>query len=312
MARRFDIDRVLQGWPFRPGEVLARWVKGGDGRQLIQMRIDLGVLQLEVDGRPDGEHPGGNETYFDFLVAESVREGEDFELSAEQCAEADREFFQYYHRRICWLALREFRRAATDADHSLAFMDFVQNHSPDEEWTMSHEQYRPFVLFHRVQSGSLAELEEHGPGGGDRRDQPRPGAVPRFVCPIRVARAIRSDELVARLIELKESVRSHYQVGRTLNEQLADAVAAEQYELAAELRDQLARRDTAAGCMRTRNCQNQLRGRRRHRDGRSCRRPSEPCLESETVELLARSKTTPTAETSPGLLAGKDAAVEAA
>jgi hypothetical protein len=247
MARRFDIDRVLQGWPFRPGEVLARWVKGGDGRQLIQMRIDLGVLQLEVDGRPDGEHPGGNETYFDFLVAESVREGEGFELSAEQCAEADREFFQYYHRRICWLALREFRRAATDADHSLAFMDFVQNHSPDEEWTMSHEQYRPFVLFHRVQAGSLAELEEHGPESAIEEINRGLSRFRDLFAQYELLEQFETDELVARLIELKESVRSHYQVGRTLNEQLADAVAAEQYELAAELRDQLARRDTAAG-----------------------------------------------------------------
>ena len=30
-------------------------VKAADGRQVIQMRIDLGVLQLEPEGRPDGD-----------------------------------------------------------------------------------------------------------------------------------------------------------------------------------------------------------------------------------------------------------------
>ncbi len=237
MPRRHDIDRILQGWPFRPGEVLARMVKAADGRQVIQMRIDLGVLQLEPEGRPDGERPGGNETYFDFLVAEVIREGSDFQLSEEQCSEADREFFQYYHRRICWLALREFRRAADDADHSLAFMDFVQNHSPSEEWTTSHEQYRPFVLFHRVQSGALAELEEHGPEAAIEEINQGLGKFRDLFARYELADQFESDELVARLVELKESVRSHYQVGRTLNEQLADAVAAEQYERAAELRD---------------------------------------------------------------------------
>jgi hypothetical protein len=151
---------------------------------------------------------------------------------------------QFYHRRICWLALREYRRAACDADHSLAFMDFVRKFSGDEEWTVSHEQYRPFVLFHRIQAGALAELEENGPEAAI-------GEVNRGLSRFRdlfeeydALEKFDSDELVSRLIELKESMRTHYQVGRTLDEQLADAVAREEYELAAKLRDQLARRDS--------------------------------------------------------------------
>src|SRR4029079_14368038 len=142
MARRPDIDRILKEWSFDPGEVSARLVKAADGRQVLQMRVEMGVLQMEVENRPDGQHPGGAETYFDYLLAQAIHDGEDFELTQEQCAAADREFLQYYHRRICWLALRQFKRAAEDADHSLAFMDFVRAHSPDEQWTLSHEQYR--------------------------------------------------------------------------------------------------------------------------------------------------------------------------
>jgi tetratricopeptide (TPR) repeat protein len=243
MARRLDIDRILQEWPFQPGEVLARRVKAADGRQVLQMRVDMGVLQLETDGRPDGQHPGGAETYYDYLIAEAIREGDTFQLSPEQCVEADREFVQFYHRRICWLALREYRRAARDADHSLAFMDFVRKVSADEDWTVSHEQYRPFVMFHRVQAGALAELEENGAEAAI-------GEINRGLEQFRELFAeydaldrFDTDELVSRLVELKESMRTHYQVGRTLDEQLADAVAAEEYELAAKIRDQLARRE---------------------------------------------------------------------
>ena len=50
------------------------------------------------------------------------------------------------------------------------------------------------------------------------------------------------DEMVQRLRELKESLREHYRVGRTLNERLEDAIASEQYELAAQLRDEIAKR----------------------------------------------------------------------
>ena len=50
------------------------------------------------------------------------------------------------------------------------------------------------------------------------------------------------NELVIRLNPLRESPRDYYHVGRTLNEQLAEAVAKEEYELAARLRDEINRR----------------------------------------------------------------------
>ena len=239
MPKRQDIDRILRDWPYEPGEVMARRVKASDGREVLQMRVEMGVLQLEVADRPDGARPGGQQTYFDFLLAEALDEGESFELTEEQCEEADREFVQFYHRRICWLAMREFRLAAKDAEHSLNFMDFVRAHSPDEQWTLSHEQYRPFVLFHRVQSGALAELEEKGPeaaileiSDGLRRFQDMfldYDAEDRY----------DEDELVHRLVELRESLRERFDVGKTLAEQLAEAIEAEEYEKAAQLRDQM-------------------------------------------------------------------------
>jgi hypothetical protein len=239
--RRQDIDRLLESWAYRPGEVLARIVKAADGREVLQMRVDMGVLQLEMQGRPDGTQPHGSPSYFEYLRSRRDEEP-DFVLTPEQCMDADREFVQYYHRRICWLALREYRRAAEDADHSLGFMDFVRQHSPDDEWTMSHEQYRPFVLFHRVQASALAELEDSGPEAAIREIN---GGLSRFrdlFEEYEATEKFEDDDLVGRLVELKESLREHYHVGKTLDEQLADAIAAEKYELAARLRDQMARR----------------------------------------------------------------------
>ena len=48
---RRDLDDVIQGWPFdpEPGEHL-REIGARDGRKVLQMRIELGVLQLEVTG----------------------------------------------------------------------------------------------------------------------------------------------------------------------------------------------------------------------------------------------------------------------
>ena len=242
MARRNDIDRILRDWKFEPGEVVARLVRAGDGREILQMRIDLGLLQLEVSHRPDGTRPGGAETYFDYLLALTLHEAKDFALSEDQCAEADRELVQFYQRRIGWLALREFRRAVRDADHSLTFMDFLRTCSPSEEWTLSHEQYRPFILFHRTQAVALAELDESGPEAAVEAINQGLLGLRRFFVDVDAEERFDEDELVGRLRELRESVREHYHLGRTLSERLADAVESEQFELAARLRDEIARR----------------------------------------------------------------------
>ena len=239
-----DIDTILKNWKYTPGEVNARRVKARNGREVIQMRVDMGLLQMETEFRPDGMRPHGAETYFDYLVGEVIREGEDFELSRKQCSEADREFVQFYHRRLCWLSLREYQRAAKDADHSLAFMDFVRNHSPDEEWTLSHEQYRPFVLFHRVQAGALAALDEDGPELAIAEINRGLEAFHELFAKYEAEEQFESDELVRRLREMREGVRSRYEVGNTLDEQLAEAVKHENYELAAELRDQMRQEST--------------------------------------------------------------------
>ena len=242
MAKRQDIDRLLKDWPYEPGEVSARLVKAADAREVLQMRVEMGVLQLEVDGRPDGQRPGGADTYFDYLLGLALHEGEDFELTSEQCTAADREFLQFYHRRICWLALREFRRAARDADHSLAFMDFVRAHSPNEEWTLSHEQYRPFVLFHRTQAAALATLEESTPEAAVAELNRGLERFRDLFVEYEAEEQFEEDELVVRLVELKDTLREQYNLKPTLEEQLASAVAREEYELAAKLRDEMAKR----------------------------------------------------------------------
>lgn len=242
MARRLDIDDVLRNWPYEPGSVSARLVRAEDGRQVLQMRIEMGLLQMEVQRRPDGQLPGGSDTYLDYLVELAFHRGDSLQLSEDQCTEVDREFLQFYHRRICWLALREFRRAVDDADHTLQLMDLAAKHSPDPQWTQSHEQYRPFVLFHRTQAAALVELEKDQPE--EALEEVQRGIAGLHETFNRGDEVIEFDEseMMHQLEELKGWIREQYQIDRTLNEQLADAVAKEQYELAARLRDKIARK----------------------------------------------------------------------
>ncbi len=237
-----DIDFLLNEWPFQPGAISARLVKAGDGREVMQMRIEMGVLQMEVTGRPDGGRPGGFETYLDYLNSLILHEGESFSLSEEQCLEIDREFVQFYHRRICCLALREFRRAVDDAKYTLSLMDLVVNWSADEDYTVSHEQYRPFVMFHRVQAAALAALQESGPEAAIEEINAGLEQIRQIFVKHEAEEQFDEDELVNQLVQMKESLREEYKVGKTLSEQLADAVSAEQYERAAKIRDEIAKR----------------------------------------------------------------------
>ena len=212
-----------------------------DGRELLQMRVDLGVLQLEATGRPDGVKPGGFETYYDYLVATAFEQGPQFKLDERQCIEVDREFYQFYHRRICWLTLGDYVAALKDAKHTLALMDFTSANAPDDRWALLHEQYRPFVLFHKVQAEALIALEKSEPDDAVELLDEGLKELEQLFDSYEAEEHFADDPFVMKLKEMRTAIVDQYALGPTLAEQLANAIAKEQYELAAKIRDRIAR-----------------------------------------------------------------------
>lgn len=236
-----DIDGVLRDWAFEPGTVQARLAEAGDGRSVLQMRIDLGVMQMELTGRPDGDKPKGYPHYLGFLRS-LARRNDKFVLDDEQCQESDREFLQYYHRRVCWLALRNYTRAIADADHTLDFMDFVRDHAPNDDFVQAHEQYRPFVLFHRTQAAAALQIEKERPD--QAVDEIRQGLdkIRDFYVGVGAEEAMEEDGMVHRLRLIEAELREKHGIGATLAEELEKAVASEDYEKAARIRDEMKKR----------------------------------------------------------------------
>ena len=136
---------------------------------------------------------------------------------------------------------RSYCRAVEDADHTLSLMDVCRDHSPDEEWTMSHEQYRPFVLFHRTQAAALAALDESDAENAIAQINAGLEQMKEVFIEHEAEEEFDEDEMVQQLSKLRDSLREEYALGPTLQERLAEAVKTEQYELAARLRDELAR-----------------------------------------------------------------------
>src|SRR3954471_19553391 len=86
-----DITSILKGWDYESGTINVRKVLGLDGVPKLQMRLDLGLLQMEMNGRPDGEKPHGCESLLEYyekrLKEHKLEHGSElgFTLTPDEC-----------------------------------------------------------------------------------------------------------------------------------------------------------------------------------------------------------------------------------
>jgi hypothetical protein len=121
-------------------------------------------------------------------------------------------------------------------------MDFVHNHSPGEQYTLAHEQYRGFVIFHRTQAAAAEAVHRDKPE--EAIDAIRDGLerLRKFFAAHGLEEQYDEDGMVKQLRSLEQSLRTLHGIEATLNEQLEQAVANEEYEAAARIRDALRKR----------------------------------------------------------------------
>ncbi len=134
-----DLSQFLSGWPLDPGRINARRIIGDDERPKLQIRIDLGVLQMEFDGRPDGTRPEGYESVL-ALQRHRLQQyehvdagGPGFALSAEECADLREEAMQIYHRYVALFSLGEVPLVVRDTSHILEAHNFCRDYGPRDE-----------------------------------------------------------------------------------------------------------------------------------------------------------------------------------
>lgn len=163
-----DISDILRSWEYQPNALTIRRIMGDDGKEKIQIRINLGILQMEAEDRPDGRSPHFAESlleYYNSLIEEFEEQNgtaESFALTRRDMRELDDELMQYYHRRICFFALGDYEYASRDAEHNLKLMDIIKEHCKDQNYIESHERFRPFVIMERARAIGLESI-----GSGD-------------------------------------------------------------------------------------------------------------------------------------------------
>ncbi len=160
-----DIAPVLSSWEYEPGSINVRKVHGLDGNPKLQMRLDLGLLQMEMSGRPDGNRPHGHESLLEYyqqkLAKHTDESGTDsgFELTSEQCQHLREEAMMYYHRYLSLFVLEEFAGVVRDTDRNMRVMDFCGKYAAGEQDRLMLEQYRPYLTMMNAKARASIHLE---------------------------------------------------------------------------------------------------------------------------------------------------------
>jgi len=244
-----DLSSLISGWPYDPNEVRARWIQADDGTRKLQLRLDLGVFQMEATGRPDGTRPRGAESLRDhYIEAERRASGNVLpdQLSLEACSELQQEVMQYYYRIMAFHALGDLAGVVRDSDHNLDLIDLVSEYAVDDEVAWQFMQLYAYMRMMNARARTelcmkknafakaeatvkeaLKDLESFfaenfEPANEDGTPVPPP------------------PELVSmRELLVQVDRRRPRSPAETLREELVRAVELENYEKAAFLRDQL-------------------------------------------------------------------------
>lgn len=244
---RDDLTHLLHSWPYEPGRINARTITGEDGREKLQLRVDLGVLQMELHGRPDGQQPHGFESLLDYQLDRLNRYTEQngsaagFVLSSSEATALREEAVHYYHRYVGLFAIRDYSGVIRDAERNLQVLNLCRDFSETESDRRVLEQFRPQVVVMRVRAEAELALQRNAP-----RDALN--ALDRGLEELREVFSERDTESAFEQSNEVQLLRGMRDVlvpklpasqRAELQERLMAALDAENYELAAILRDEL-------------------------------------------------------------------------
>ncbi len=242
-----DLKATLSDWPYDSEQISVRKILGNDGAVRIQMRVELGVLQMESQGSPDGSQPHGCESE----LAHHRRKLTEFEkrngttsgyvITPPQCQGLRSEASLYYHRYVALFVLEEYEDVVRDTDHTLAIFDLCLEFAHDEEDRSCLESFRPYVLMMNARARALQA----------DRDDDHTSAIAHVNRGIMHIQSHFHRFEVPDMIESSEELRMLRALGKelaakmpgssllTVRKALRIAVEKEQFEEAARLRDML-------------------------------------------------------------------------
>lgn len=247
-----DLNSLLHDWPHENGTIKVRKIVGLDGKEKLQLRVDLGVLQMEVTGRPDGLRPHNCESLLIYHQRRAERaegRGESYELTPEQCNELQQEGIQYYHRYLSLFQISDFPGVIRDTQRNLDLFTFVADYADRDELIWSFQQFRPYVLMMNTRGKASILLGEGRFADAMREIERGRDAIQEFFQQANLPELAPKSSEIAFLEEWLEEVSSKRPLSKleVMQREMEIAIASELYERAAELRDAIKLLQTKAG-----------------------------------------------------------------
>ncbi len=245
--RNKDIKPMLQGWDYEPGSINVRKIAGADGLPKLQMRLDLGLLQMELSGRPDGERPHGYESlleYFENQLREhTLANGTElgFHLTRKQCSMLREEAGMYYHRYLGLFVLEEFANVVRDTARNLRVLNLCGKYAVDEQDRLILEQYRPYITMMNTRAQASIEFTDGKPELALQTIRKGLKRIKAFFNKFGQEEVYADSHEVRTLKRFAREIKKKLPADpvKQLQLKLNRAVKAEQYEQAAKLRDQI-------------------------------------------------------------------------
>jgi len=245
----FDISDILADWPYEHGQVTARRIRGDDGRDKIQLRLDLGLLQLDASGRPDGQRPHGYESLLDYYEHQLRRykkahgSDEGFELDEKACELLRAEAVMYYHRYLAEFVLEDFGAVERDTMRNVRLMDFCTRYAEAESDRYALEQYRPYVIMMCARARGRGALRDNRPKLALSAIEKGIEDIQAFYNRFGQEKLVSKAGVIAILRAMAREIKATVPADpvEKLKRRLDHAVQQERYEDAAALRDRLRR-----------------------------------------------------------------------
>ena len=239
-----DLNDLLRDWPHEPGVIKVRKILGSDGKEKIQLRIDLGLIQMETSGRPDGQKPHNCDSLLEFHQSRAKRaekKSETFTLNAEEIGDLQQEGIQYYHRYISFFQLTDYQGVIRDTQRNLDMFDFVAKYAEREEMAQSVEQFTPYVLMMNTRARASIEIEREEFAAAVGKIEEGMEKIRAFYEKMENPEAAANSAELGFLGEWGDEMRARQPLTKLekMQREMDKAIAAEAYERAAELRDQI-------------------------------------------------------------------------
>ena len=241
-----DIQHILKNWNYDPAQdIMVRLINGDDGKPKIQMRIDMGLIQMELDSNPAGENPEGFESWLEYYEDkqkqyESSNVNDYYSLSSEEFIKLRREGVQYYYRYLSLMELEDFERVVRDTDRNLRLFAFVKKYASSEMDRWALDQFRPYVIMINARANAALALREDPASGIDKAIEFFDfgiGSIIDFYKEYGLSSEIDNSIELSVLKALKsEFLRKSPE---TLQEKLQKAIREERFEDAALIRDKI-------------------------------------------------------------------------